>query len=59
MGKFLVGGEMGLNPSPALTSWATRDESLSLSELPVSHLLDKENNHLHLLLCCHEDRRNF
>lgn len=33
---------MGINPSPALTGWATKDKYLSLSGLAVCHLLDKK-----------------
>lgn len=49
---------MGSNPSPALCSWVSKDESLHLSEPPFRHLQNKEKNHVHPPLHCHEDGRD-
>lgn len=49
---------MGSNPSPALCSWVSKDESLHLSEPPFRHLQNEEKNHVHPPLHCHEDGRD-
>ena len=45
-GKALVGGEMGINPSPALTGWVTKQvpEPLRACSLPS---IRQKKNQLH------------